>query len=1037
MIKKMQKHIDPNLKRTLWGFLAIVICIFAFAWLAFSQPLDANHPELAWQTFETDNFVVHYHDGAKRTAYTIAKIAEEIHPKITGLYKYAPDTKFHFIVKDTDDYANGAAYYYNNKMLIWCTALDNDLRGTSNWLRNVITHEYTHIIQLGAARKMSRKLPAWYLQVLAYEDEKRPDVLYGYPNVLASYPFAQTIIPMWFAEGTAQFNHPDLGYDFWDSHRDMQLRVRTLNEQLLPLNEMEIFGKNSVGSESVYNHGFNLVQYISETYGPEMLKDITVEASHIGRFDFNAAIERALGKSGDELYQEWKSHLEEKYGADTKIIRNNLLEGEDYFSEGNANLYSRWSSDGETLYFSSNLGEDYFGIRSIYSLKKGETEPEKVAGGVSGPFDISADGEWMLYSKLVRQKTESFYGDIYLHNIETGKKVRLTKNARASEPSFNPDNNQIIFVINHDGTKDLAKIDMPVADDWSKLKSRKLDNITRLTDFNDGNRAFRPRFSPDGTRILFVKSLNVGRDIMLINADGSNLRTLIGGNGDQRDAVWDVTGNSIYYSADITGIFNLYKFDLSSRESVAITNVIGGSFYPAINPIDKSIVFSNWTMDGYKLHRLENEQAVASEKMVYGRNYLSIIPRISYDDTEVDTFASRPYKPIFEQLFFVPRVAFDYGTFKPGFYVFSNDFLEKLSMFGGFSMNPDGEFDAVALMDFKALRPTLFIEGYYIKRLHDARFDDNYKIKAHKIVDGEWVPVFEKFGVNYRYHLMLFEGGARMRLHENLDVELRASVSKYDAFMKYDDNTSFQYTYFKGKYLQADFHFDMQTPVLKGNVHPRKGYEGRLKIAYEDNQFIEGFEVDASSYTLQEVFSPFRFWRFETDLTTWYNPFGDLVFQPRFRGGYLDKQVDPFMHLYAGGLHGMRGYSYYSLGGTRKGIVSLAARHPLWTPDRPRFGWLHIDGIYGGIFGDVGDSYRERSFDGSKLKKDLGFELRAKFYSWYGYPTALTLSAARGLDKITVTENTYTTTYDPEWRFYMTLLFEFETIFPERGATRR
>jgi len=1037
-MNRNHKHLDPNLRRTLWGFLAVIICIFAFAWLAFSQPMEANHPELKWMTFETDNFVIHYHDGSERTALVIAKIAEEIHPKITGLYKYAPDTKFHFIVKDTDDYANGAAYYYNNKMLIWCTALDYDLRGTHNWLRDVITHEYTHIIQLGAARKMSRKLPALYLQVLAYEDEKRPDVLYGYPNVLASYPFAQTIIPMWFAEGTAQLNHPELKYDFFDSHRDMQIRSRILEDKLLPLNEMEIFGKSSVGSESVYNHGLGLVTYIAETYGYDKLQQITDEASHIGRYDFNAAIERSIGINGEELYTNWKNDLTEKYNADTEIIRANLVQGEKFQDEGDANLYSKWSPDGETFYFSSNLGEDYFSIRSIYALKKGATEPELVVPGVTGPFDISADGKWLLFGQQVRQWNESFYSDLFLYNLETEKKKRITKNARASEPSFNADNSKIVLVLNHDGTKDIGIIDIPSQSEWSDISVIKRDEIKRLTDFNDGSRAYRPSFSPDGTKILYAKSRNFGRDIEIMNVDGSGIETLLGGQGGQRDPIWDEAGNSLYYSSDITGIYNLYRYDFETRESYPISNVLGGAFIPAINPVDRSIAYSGWTVDGYKLFKIESHDDLESSSLNYKRDYLATIPLTTYDDTKIDSFSARPYKPMFEQLFFVPRIAFDYGTFKPGAYIFSNDFLDKLSLFGGFSINAKNEFDAVALMDFKALRPTIFVEGYYLKRIHDARFEDTYRIAGEREDEnGNLVPVYETFGVDYRYHLMLFEGGARMRLHELVDMELRASVSRYDAYMKYDDNSSFHYTYFMGKYLQAQFHLDMTHAQLKSNVHPRKGMEARMTIAYEDNEFITGFEIDANSYTLQEVFTPYRYWRFEGDATGWYNPVGDLVFQPRVRAGYLDKQVDPFMHLYGGGMHGMRGYSYYSMGGTRKIIGSLTARHPVYTPDRPRIGWFHFDGLFAGVFADVGDSWREREFKTSELKKDIGLEIRAKFYSWYGYPTALTLSAARGLDKVTVVENTYTTHYDPDWRFYMTLLFEFETIFPEKGTMRR
>ncbi|MCK7524862.1 MAG: hypothetical protein MZV64_48280 [Ignavibacteriales bacterium] len=52
--------------------------------------------------------------------------------------------KFTYVIKDIDDYSNGATYFFDNKIEIWTSALDFDLRGAHNWLRNVISHEFTH-----------------------------------------------------------------------------------------------------------------------------------------------------------------------------------------------------------------------------------------------------------------------------------------------------------------------------------------------------------------------------------------------------------------------------------------------------------------------------------------------------------------------------------------------------------------------------------------------------------------------------------------------------------------------------------------------------------------------------------------------------------------------------------------------------------------------------------------------------------------------------------------------------------------------------
>ena len=94
-----------------------------------------NHAELNWHLFETEHFVFHYHDETERSCREAATVAEKIYKPITEFYQFEPDSKTHIILKDTDDYANGAAYYYDNKIEIWALPLDFDLRGSHRCYR--------------------------------------------------------------------------------------------------------------------------------------------------------------------------------------------------------------------------------------------------------------------------------------------------------------------------------------------------------------------------------------------------------------------------------------------------------------------------------------------------------------------------------------------------------------------------------------------------------------------------------------------------------------------------------------------------------------------------------------------------------------------------------------------------------------------------------------------------------------------------------------------------------------------------------------
>ena len=65
--------------------------------------------------------------------------------------------------------------------------------------------------------------------------------------MIVSYPLSGFVVPVWFAEGVAQYNRTDLHYDSWDTHRDMILRSYALEGKMLTWEQMGVFGKTSLG----------------------------------------------------------------------------------------------------------------------------------------------------------------------------------------------------------------------------------------------------------------------------------------------------------------------------------------------------------------------------------------------------------------------------------------------------------------------------------------------------------------------------------------------------------------------------------------------------------------------------------------------------------------------------------------------------------------------------------------------------------------------------------------------------------------------
>ncbi len=1020
--------------RIWFGIAAIAI----FATTASPQPEEYNHPELKWEVLDAEHFQVIYHQGAGRTAREILRIAGEIYEPITSLYEYEPDGKIRFIVRDHDDYSNGGAYYYDNKILIWAKPMDWTMRGTHNWLRNVVTHEFTHMIQLGAARKGPRWLPAFYAQWIDYEEEKRPDVLYGYPNVLASYPLPMTIVPPWFAEGTAQHQWAGLGYDHWDSHRDMILRMRMLEDNLLTYTEMGYFGKTSFDAEGVYDHGFMLVNYIAERWGEEKLRELTNSLRGAFALTFEPAFRKHLDMSGQELYHQWVEDAKNEYLLQTETIRNNLVGGEIVAEDGFANYNPAWSPDGKKLAYISNKSGDYFMHSSIFIYDLESEKSEQVGGMVQSNLSWSPEGRYIFYTKQFRpDKTGSHFDDIAAWDVEKEKEVRITEGRRASYVDMARDGKRLCYVVNADGTQNLWIADLK--DKWREEKGEhRIINELALTHLNNGEQIYAPRWSPDGNKILFSESRDRDRDIMLLDLKSGEITKLVGGAADERDPCW-IDDKSFYYASDRTGIFNLYQFGLfPSAEkgepeaeligmSRPISNVLGGAFTPSLS-VEGKIAYADFRGTGYKLAILDSIKTVDDDLMTYIPDYEATLPEVGYTSEPAPEADSKGYKPTFDRTFIFPRIAFDFGTFKPGIYFYFQDILEQMSAFGGFAINGQGDYDLFALLDYKKLHPTLFVEAYNLVRHTEQSFEDPLVIVGETGEGANAVPIYDQYSIKYSFNLIEIDAGLRMKAFDFLNLRLAGIISRYRTTLRLDNGLAFGYNYFKGKAGELTATLDFRQPGRHEDINPTKGYYFRVKAAREYNDFIDGFEVNADKGTLQEVYTRYTYNRFSI--------IGDRHLKSPIKAGhgmtvtadvgFVDQNdVDDFFYLYAGGFDGMKGYSFYSLGGTRKAIVRGSYVLPLKRDIAKRFGFISFDKIFLQVYGDVGNAW-VGDFESSDLKKDAGIALKTQFYSFTTFPTAMTFDAAYGFDEFQYVDDDGTVQdYGGEWRYYFTLLFNF------------
>ncbi len=1038
--------------RTLYKILTVILFL---TYLCAAQD-EPHHPELEWKTIETEHFFVHYHDGAERTARLTAKIAEEIYEPVTSLYNHKPDQKVSFIIKDHDDYSNGAAYFYDNKIEIWATSMDFDLRGTHNWLRNVITHEFTHIVQIQTSMKFGRRVPAFYLQWLGYEAERRPDVLYGYPNVIASYPVSGFVVPAWFAEGVAQYNRKELGYDSWDSHRDMILRMYSLDDNMLSWNEMAVFGKTSLGNESSYNAGFAFVLYIAKKYGEDKIVDISRNLSSLTEFSIDGAIKRAIGKDGKEVYNEWREELKRDYASRVANIKNNLVTGELIADAGFGNFYPTFSPDGSKLAYVSNKESDYFFLSSLYVYDIQTKEEKKIQPGVRANLSWSPNGKKIFYAKHSSDNPHwSSVYDIYVYDIEKEKETRLTFGKRANAPAISPDGKQIAFVAGNDG---ITNIFVAVYND----SVNSLSEFKQLTFFMNSEQVYNPKWSPDGAQIVFDYSVKDGRDIAIIPSTGGEVKFILNGSEDTRSAVFTADGKKIVYSSDVTGIFNVYEFDLTSGKSQQLTNVFGGAFMPSVNQ-QADLAFASYTSDGYKIAYLKNSNPIQNQDIYYVKQsdiFSETSPQIAsplndlaqqfdwnklkfYDDNKTPDYSSRKYKNIFTSLTAVPVLRVDnynpknkgFEILKPGVYLFSNDVLDKLGMFAGGAINSKFERDLFLMFDYRGKVPGFFQIG-----LEPTISYEMYNI-TRKTSTNLMLPQ-DTFKVGVNYNLIEFNVVLKQKIFlEKLNWEIRYAHSRYSAgidnFILYTIEPPLlvpgsNELYLVGNNLSSTLTLDGITPSRTSEINPL-GRKIRIRYDYEFDKFNSTGDYEIENGNLVPKYNWFHFHKVELNWREHFKlPFWKHTLTAQIRGGsILGPPVDNFFDFYIGGLEGMKGYPFYSLGGNEFGYFNLTYRFPIFNKIDLRILHFYFDKLYGAFYGDIGNAWTGGSLKGVKFKRDVGTELRLESFSWYAFPTRIFFNASYGLDKFEklVRDETVVVPYGKEWRFYLGILFGFDLDF--------
>ena len=897
-----------------------------------------NHPELNWQTYETDHFKIIFHQGIEALADEVARVAEHVYEPITGNLGVVPPQKTPIIVTDYLDYSNGLATPLGHYIIIWAKSDNKYMTGDIKWLRAVVAHEFAHIVNFWAFRAF----PGFWRELLAL----------GF-------------IPTWFLEGIAEFEAEQ-----WCDHRDMLARVVAYHKKLVPYKKMTGFiGADEIDARLVYEQGHSLIRYIAHRFGREKIREI-ITSFRAMPLSFNLTLKRTIGMSERELFAAWKeeidSHYEEIFSAYTPVRKI----GDRLKTSLQGNYGARWSPDGRTI---AVVGiKDYEeGVRELYILDANSRKMKKVAGPfVNSFFSFSPDGKSIVYSQQHIVATGAAINDLFVLNIETNQVKRLTNNDRATDPCFSPDGNEIVYAV-HQGTRsNLAILNL-------KTNEKRI-----ITNFPDWTEVFTPSWSPDGNQIVFSLWDSLGkRDIGLIHSDGAEFKNLQITPEDDRYPAWSPDGNRIAFISYRTGIPNLYLFDPKTSVLQQITDTPGGVFNPTWLPDGKHVsVIAFEKRDSTEVFIIPIEHA---EPAIEARQKISWLP---FHQLAAQT-AKTPASPLSQQSLsgvsksycsltnirsqiLLPYYGKDEKGYQPGIIHLAADPLGKHTLMSSLSYRSRLHFS----MDYtnKQFAPTaqIFIEKTTIDH-------GNFIRVAYKDGRTELLPLYENFwsGSLSLYWNINF---GRSLLSNHL-LWLRSTFNYRNIINANDykniNTSSWAYPLLQGwtNYLTLGYVWQTYRPGIYYDIHPKTGWWLSSYIRWGDKQIGSDIKFRQIGFT---------------GVARQTLPIRDHVIALRTGVSFRSGEQPIQSRLSLGG-YVIRGISY-SQEGDQQLFTNLEYRFPLIKDLGLKTWILYFERFCGALFLDSGkawgsdlvklDKIEQQSFASTPWLQTAGIELRHRFY---------------------------------------------------------
>ncbi len=555
---------------------------FAIIQFSFAQELSTNPTSVKWSKMKTDHFRFIFPKGMDSIANRTINVMEANYlPVSNSLNK--PPRPISIIFQNQNTVSNGFVTYTPRRSEFFITPpQDYTLLGTYNWLDQLATHEFRHVVQFEKSLTGLTK------------------ILYPFIGNYGLSGLTNIVVPSWFWEGDAVGIETAFSTSGRGAIPNFSMLMRS---QLIDYDKPFSFSKANGRSykNNIPNHyvlGYNITSYMKDKYGFDIWDKI-LESTYkfpFYPFSFSNNIKKVTGKSIDQVYKIVYSDLKKQVSGQ---IENKILYDKNYLNYSKSKYYTNYEypqilSEGKVLALKSGLS--HIAQFVILDEKLGEKKVFEI-GALNDGLTLSVSNNKVVWAEFMPDPrwTMRNFSNIKTLDLETGKVQQLTKKARLAAPSISPDGRQIVAV----NTSESGKYSLQMMNAESGMVFNEFDNKENV--FYQ-----HPSWSNDGKSIVVVALLNNKKTMQQIDIEtGRVINLLPYSNNNYAHPI--LKDSLLLYNNAQNGIDNIYLLNLNNGKTYAFTNAKFGAFNGVFSENSKEIIFTDFTSLGHRVAKIPFE----------------------------------------------------------------------------------------------------------------------------------------------------------------------------------------------------------------------------------------------------------------------------------------------------------------------------------------------------------------------------------------------------------------------------------------------